>query len=215
MEAFHNAWLCKYPRPRYIGFDNGGEFKKEFIETVENYGLKAKPTSSYNPQSNGIIERVHQVVGNALRVLEVNKDPENRVIDDQDPWDNVLSQVAWAIRSTYHTTLEATPGQLVYARDMLLPVQYRINWANVCTKKQELINSNNSRENKRRLSHTYNVGDKVVLEKPGKIRKLDTPRTGPHEILQTYTNGNVKIQRGPILERVNIRRISPYHTRSN
>ena len=215
MEAFHNAWLCRYPRPRYIGFDNGGEFKKEFIETVKNYGLKAKPTSSYNPQSNGIIERVHQVVGNALRVLEINKDPENRVIDDQDPWDNVLSQVAWAIRSTYHTTLEATPGQLVYARDMLLPVKYRIHWAHVRTRKQELINSNNARENKKRLAHTYNVGDKVVLEKPGIIRKLDTPRTGPHEVLQTYTNGNVRIRRGPILERVNIRRISPYHTRSN
>ena len=98
---------------------------------------------------------------------------------------------------------------------MLLPVKYRINWDNVRTRKQELINSNNLKENKKRLPHTYNVGDNIVLEKPGKIRKLDTPRTGPHEIIQTYTNGNVKIQRGLILERVNIQRVSPYHTRSN
>jgi len=215
MDAFHNAWLSRYPRSKYIRFDNGGEFKGVFDEMVENYGLTTRPTTSYNPQSNGIIERVHQVVGNSLRTLEVNKAADDPVIADDEPWDNVLSQVAWAIRSTYHTTLEATPGQLVFNRDMLLPIESRINWANIKSRKQDLINANNRRENKRRFLHTYKEGDLVLLDKPGIIPKMDVPRTGPHTVIKVYTNGTVRISRGPIKERVNIRRLSPYHERSN
>jgi hypothetical protein len=33
------------------------------------------------------------------------------------------------IRSTCHAVLDATPGQLVFGRDMLLPVQFEADWA--------------------------------------------------------------------------------------
>ena len=36
--------------------------------------------------------------------------------DDMDPWSELLGSVAWDIRSTHHTTLQATPGQLVFGR---------------------------------------------------------------------------------------------------
>jgi hypothetical protein len=78
----------------------------------DNYGMKEKPSSSYNPQSNGIVERVHQVLGNALRTFEL----EHKELDTNDPWGPFLSAAAWAIRSTVHTTLDATPGQLVFGR---------------------------------------------------------------------------------------------------
>ena len=88
----------------YIGFDNVSEFKAQFLETCTNYGVKAKVTTSHSPQANGIIERVHQVLlGNSL----------NKQLETMDAWHSILSEVAFAIRSTYHTTLEATPGQLV------------------------------------------------------------------------------------------------------
>jgi hypothetical protein len=46
----HNTWLTRYPRPQFIVFDNGGEFKREFKQLCnhENYGIKAKPTTSHN-----------------------------------------------------------------------------------------------------------------------------------------------------------------------
>ncbi len=49
MEAFNNTWLTRYPRPQYIGYDNGSEFKAQFKQMCENYGMKEKPSSSYNP----------------------------------------------------------------------------------------------------------------------------------------------------------------------
>jgi transposase InsO family protein len=209
MEAFNNEWLSRYPRPQYIGFDNGSEFKAQFQETCDNYGIKAKTTTSYNPQSNGIIERVHQVLGNALRTFKL----ENKNLDDHDPWRPFLSAVAWAIRSTYHTTLEATPGQLVFGRDMLLPLKFKADWARLRQRKQDIIDQNNIRENSNRKIHDYQIGDKVLLEKPGIVPKLSAPRTGPHTVTAIYTNGTVRIQRGVVNERVNIRRLTPYHER--
>ena len=45
--------------------------------------------------------------------------------DDMDPWSELLGSVAWAICSTHHTTLQATPGQLVFGRDMLLNLKFK------------------------------------------------------------------------------------------
>jgi hypothetical protein len=59
-DLFHNAWLACYLGPQFIVFDNGGEFKREFKQMCDNYGIqkmcdnygiKAKPTTSHNNQS--------------------------------------------------------------------------------------------------------------------------------------------------------------------
>ena len=84
-----------------------------FEKTQKNFSLSKKPTTMYNPQSNGIIERMHQVIGNLLLALDISKSANPPTIGDDEPWDNILSSVAWAIRSTYNTTLEATPGQQI------------------------------------------------------------------------------------------------------
>jgi hypothetical protein len=31
LEAVNNTWLCQYPRPQMVHFDNGNEFKAEFM----------------------------------------------------------------------------------------------------------------------------------------------------------------------------------------
>jgi hypothetical protein len=122
----------------------------------DNYGMREKPSSSYNPQSNGIRERVHQVLGNALRAFEL----ENKELDTTDPWGPFPSAEAWAIRSTVHTTLDATPGQLVFGQDMLLPIQLKMDWARIQQCKQDIINVNNRKENSKRIEHKYCVGKK-------------------------------------------------------
>jgi hypothetical protein len=47
---FHNNWLASYPRPQFIVLDNGSmsEFKREFKQMCNNYGIKDKPTTSHN-----------------------------------------------------------------------------------------------------------------------------------------------------------------------
>lgn len=209
MDAFYESWICRYPRPAEIGFDNGSEFKTVFTATCANYGIKPKHSTPYNPQSNGIIERIHQVVGNSLRTLEL----EQATLNDVDPWSVYLASVAWAIRSTYHTVLEATPGQLVFGRDMVLPIQFQADWARIKMRKQESIDESNTRENAKRIAHDYKVGEQVLVDKPGITRKMSSPRHGPYPITKVYTNGTVRISRGAVNEQINVRRLTPYTAR--
>ena len=70
-QIFDNTWLSRYPRPKEIGFDNGGEFKAGFKELCANMGLKEKPSLLWNPQSNSILERIHQALANCLTAFEL------------------------------------------------------------------------------------------------------------------------------------------------
>lgn len=91
----------KIPRPVEVGFDNGSKFKWLFAELCTNMGITPKISTLYNPQSNTIIERVHQVLGNALRTFEF----ENRELDEKEPFEPFFTATAYATRSTYHTML--------------------------------------------------------------------------------------------------------------
>jgi transposase InsO family protein len=104
-----NQLVIKIPKTRIYRFDNGGEYKNVFEELLNNYGIKKKNGTPFNPQSNGIIERVHLTLNDLLRTTEIY----GREMDEKDPWGPFLSSAAYAIRSTIHTTLKATPGQLV------------------------------------------------------------------------------------------------------
>jgi hypothetical protein len=79
-----------------------------------------------------------------------------------------------AIRSTYHTTLQATPCQLVFGRDMIHNIAFRANWDQIQKRKQKIINKSNQKENKNKnqIPYEYKVGDQVLLETPGILLKL-------------------------------------------
>ena len=102
-----------------------------------------------------------------------------------------MTAVSYAIRSTYHTTLKASPGQLVFGQDMILPINFKAQWGLIAQRKQNRINESNKKENKKRIQHQYKIGDKVLLEKPGKLAKLAQPRTGPHDVIKVYENGTL------------------------
>ena len=200
----------RYPRPQEIGFDDGSENKELFAKLVQNYGLKRKPITPYNPQSNGIIERVHAVLNDILRTFEL----EERELDPYEPFREFLSAAGFAIRATYHTTLQASPAQLVFGRDMILPFKVEVDWHMLKQRRQAEINRNNARENKNRVEHEHKPGDKLMLRNEGTLRKLSAPREGPFKVLKVNNNGTLRIQRGAIEETVNIRRCTPYLERS-
>ena len=70
---------------------------------------------------------------------------------DYDPFSSILSLVAWAIRSTYHMVLNATPGQLEFGRDMVLPITFKAEWANIVQRKNKQIQRDNDRENSKHM----------------------------------------------------------------
>ena len=128
-----------------------------------------------------------------------------------DPWKGVLSATAFAVRSTYHTTLKKTPGQLVFGRDMIFNIKHVANWEYIRANKQKLINKNNKAENAKRVEHLYKEGDKVLLRR-GTENKYETPYKGPFDILKVNDNGTVHLKVGAVEDTYNIRRLTLYTT---
>ena len=105
--------------------------------------------------------------------------------------------------------LQATPGQLVFGRDLILNIKHVADWNAILERKQKLIDQNNRRENSKRIQHKYRVGDEVLMYDKAK-RKYETPHDGPYRTTEVFRNRNVRIQKGVIEDRVNIRNIIPY-----
>jgi hypothetical protein len=99
---------------------------------------------------------------------------------------------------------------------MVLPIKFMADWGEIEQQRQKEMGRNNRRKNASRINYHYKVGDKILLKKPGKhLRKLEAPRTGPHTVTAIYTSGTVRIQKGEVNERVNIRRLFPYFENAN
>ena len=208
---FNRQWLSRYPRAKYITYDNGSEFKLHFEELCDSFNIKRRPTTIKNPQANAIIERIHGVLGDMMRTSHLDMSP---TIDDT-MIEDFLVDAAWAIRSTYHTVLKSTPGAAIFGRDMLFDIPYIADWSDIGRRRQNQVESTNKRENSSRLSHDYAIGDKVLIKYDGIIRKAQDKYEGPYTITQVHCNGTVRIQRGSVNERMNIRRLTPYFEKKN
>ena len=135
-------WLARYPRPYLITLDQGSEFiGQDFCDMcINDYRIKRKIICTWNPQANAIVEHVHQMLRNLIRSFELQDNP---YLDLDDPWSGILAVALFAMRSTYHTTLHAMPGQLIFGRDMILNMQYLADWTMIKAHKQQLICKNN------------------------------------------------------------------------
>ena len=109
LEITKKTWFTRYPLPQRIVFDRSTEFMDEFANMCKNdYGLKRKPITTRKPQSNAIIERIHQTIGNIIRTFDVS------IIVNNNPWSGILAATMFAVRTTYHTKIQASPMQLVF-----------------------------------------------------------------------------------------------------
>ncbi len=78
-----------------------------------------------------------------LRTAELDM-AKSVVPDDVDVF---IDNAAWAIRSTYHTVLKASPGAAIFGRDMLFDVPFIADWKKIGEHRQLLTDRNTAREN--------------------------------------------------------------------
>jgi hypothetical protein len=161
-------------------------------------------------QSLGVLERLHLLMGNMLRVQLVRSNPH------VDPVKDMLAAAAYAIRSTVHGTTRNTPGQLVFNKDLLLRTTVLADMETVRLRRQHAISDNNKRENKRRIAHTYVPGDKVLILAGQSIEPKLALHSGPFEVLGfNPANGILKVQRQGYVDTIHMRLVRPYFGRNS
>jgi hypothetical protein len=139
----NKMWLNRYPRCCYIIYDNGSDFKLNFEYLCITYGIKCKPTTIKNPQANAISECLHQVLAQMLHTAELDM---AKTLNPNDV-DVFLDNVAWAICSTYHTVLKASPGMAIFGHNMLFDIPFIADWNKIGDYKQHQTDLNTARKN--------------------------------------------------------------------
>jgi transposase InsO family protein len=206
--VMEQAWSSRYPWPQQVVLDRGTEFMAEFSKMlIEDYNIKKNPITKRNPQANSIVERVHQTIGNMIRTFSI----QEMELDESDPWGGILAAVAFAVRSTVHTTTQATPMQLVFGRDAILNITHKAKWKYIKDRKQKLIRINNERENSKRVDHEYKPGDLVLVKLEQRTKYGTDSYSGPHTVIKLNANGTVRVREGALVDTYNVRQLVPYH----
>ncbi|KAE9022724.1 hypothetical protein PR002_g11906 [Phytophthora rubi] len=81
----------------------------------------------------------------------------------KDDWAAFLHDATFALRTTYHGMLGASPAQATFGRDMLFDTAHITDWEEQYRRKVEQVAKHNNRENDKRRNWTYTPGDKVLL----------------------------------------------------
>jgi hypothetical protein len=206
------VWLNRYPWPTEVIMDRGREFRAEVEKLLKDeYGLRHKLIATRNPQANSMVERAHQTIHNLISTQNI----KSRQDLPNGTWDGILSAVGFAMRATVHTTMRATPAQLVFNRDAIHNIRFEANWQYIKERRQRLILQNNKKENAKRLPYQYNVGDTVMIEQHQQ-RKYGEPKyKGPYYVDRVNDNGTVRLRHtttngGTVYQTWNVRKIHPY-----
>jgi hypothetical protein len=125
--------------------------------------------------------------------------------------DVFLDNAAWAICSTYHTVLKASPGAAIFRRDMLFNIPFMANWHKIEEQNQSLTNRGNQRRKAKHIDYDYKVRDKVLLINEGILLKAE-PAYGnePWTITTVHTNGTIRIQCRTRTRQLSIGRVQPF-----
>jgi hypothetical protein len=83
-----------------------------------------------------------------------------------------LSDAAWAICSTYHTVLKASPGAALF-RCHALFVPFIADWKKIGEDMQQLTNLNTTHKNEGKIDYDYQIGQKVLVQNDGILCKED------------------------------------------
>ena len=105
------------------------------------------------------MDRVHQVILNMI----ATKHLANKVFDYIYQWGLTLAYIACAIRAYYHHTMQSTPGQAVFGRDMIFNLTLIVDRRDINARKEQQVDIDNFRENAMRVTHDYAIGNLVYV----------------------------------------------------
>jgi transposase InsO family protein len=149
---FDSKWLCRYPKPRQVIYDNGTDFTRgEFQELLQSYGIQLVSTTMRNPRSNGVIERVHLTMGDMLQTMKFSG---NHCFKDIQ---GALDAAVWAVRTSVNPTIKYLPCHLACNQDMIVCHAVKKDWASVRKERNQLNELSNNKENKSRIVKNINL----------------------------------------------------------
>ena len=104
--------ILRYGIVQEVVTDNGPEFSREFAELLKRYGLHHIKITPYNSQANGVVERGHYNIREALVKMSE---------DNISQWPLMVSAATYADRITTRRSTGFSPYYLLHGTHPLMP----------------------------------------------------------------------------------------------
>ena len=217
-------WIAIFGRPKKILSDNGSQFISQvYKEYHEANGTKLAYTTTYNPSTNGMIERLHRWIKERLCLISF--DAGCNFVEPKDDWSAYLPVIQHVYNTRPNRMLGYAPTEIIFGRNfveplapknnddaesesdaVLVPMETRIQWFerrraiihNRALMNQENYDSARKRHfDRKRKEPVLKVGDLVLYdtssERIGNERKLQIRWDGPFEVAAVHPN-NVELR---------------------
>ena len=104
-------WVARFGVPSLLTSDRGAQFTSQLWSQMSSLlGIKLSATTSYHPQSNGMVERFHRRLKDALKARLTGPD-----------WFDQLPWVLLGLRTTVKDDLRCSPAELVFGEPISVP----------------------------------------------------------------------------------------------
>ena len=231
MERFISNFGC----PMSIHSDNGTEFTSNLFQALmKELQIEKTFTPTYNPKSNGKLERFHRDLGSFMRTTTVREDPG---------WIAYLPALALAHNTKQHGSTGITPFLAFFGREARLPVdllvalpredggtvhdkvrstldRYREIYRYMREKGDAVIRRNSHQYEGKK--NTWQPGDLCWYlsprKIPGKSLKLTNRWVGPLEVVEKKAAVLVAVKNRSAPDKVwvvHVGRLRPYHGRDD
>jgi hypothetical protein len=129
---------------------------------LDRNNIEKRQATTINLQSNAICERMHQSVGNSLRILRNWHPPLEHMIPAQQLVDNELANAIYAIRASYIGSVKTTSSALAFHRDMVMNIPLSADLTLIQQNQQQMIDQRLIQSNQKRFAYDDQLGPEAL-----------------------------------------------------
>jgi hypothetical protein len=173
IQFLYSKIFMQFGVPFEIISDRGAAFLSESVsQFLHSYSVRHLPSSSYHPQTNGMVESMHRMFNHSI-TTSVNQ--------NVDRWDEFVDKTVFALRVRTHSVTKYSPYKLVYGleprlfSDMDPPVQVRAPWTE---DERRTLNLERTAEGLEELGEFRAAAYKRSLSQAQRMKGIDTQNTG-------------------------------------
>ena len=180
--AFLSAWVSRFGVPEHITSDRGSSFTSLLWTSLNKLlGSTNHHTTAYNPEANGMVERLHRTLKAALIA---------RCTDSS--WFHQLPWVLLGLRTTPKEGLDVSAAEMVYGDPLVVPAEFfpATNTPDDLRRLQQIVGKFAPvRTTHRSYRKTYipkdlSSSEQVFIRTDCHRKPLSAPYTGPYKVLQ-------------------------------
>ena len=218
VDALSHGWIASFGIPKAITTDRGSQFNSSiWNQLLEAWGIEHHQTTAYHPEANGLVERMHRRLKEALIAL---------VRDEREKWYWKLPCALLAINTTVKPDVGAAASELVYGEGLALPgsilPSFATNDRDTNQQRQNLL-ANMRLEVERlqptqtsahrrpdvRVPEEVDTATHVFVQRGGVQPSLTAPYEGPYGVVGRTAHGMKVNLPGRGTETVALARIKP------